>query len=59
MRSIKHERGQLNRLLKQNGTKTARAIVRARYPLGVRMNITADDIKPDFRQGIQEGSTRK
>jgi hypothetical protein len=44
---------QLNRLQKPNGTKTARAIVRACYPSSVRMNVKLEDIDDNFRQAIQ------
>ena len=44
--------GQLIRLQKGNGTKTARAIVRACYPPMVRMTVLPDDIEADFRQAI-------
>jgi hypothetical protein len=43
---------QLRRLQKGNGTKTARAIVRAFYPPAARMNVNVDDIGPEFRQAI-------
>ncbi|CAF3949357.1 unnamed protein product [Adineta steineri] len=43
---------QLNRLKQKNGTKTARAIVRALYPVSVRMDVSSDDIPPEFRQAI-------
>ncbi len=43
---------QLHQLQKPNGTKTARAIVRAFYPPSVRVNVDLDDIQPAFRQAI-------
>jgi hypothetical protein len=42
----------LNRLKKPNGTKTARAVVRACYPASTRAGITADQIDPEFREAI-------
>jgi hypothetical protein len=46
------EEQDLKRWQKSNGTKTARAIVRAFYPPNARANVTVDDINPDFRQAI-------
>jgi hypothetical protein len=42
----------LRRLQKVNGTKTARAIVRAFYPPAMRMSVVVDEIEPEFRQAI-------
>ena len=44
---------ELRRLIKLNGTKTARAIVRAYYPPSARMNFNTDDLTPEFRQAIR------
>ncbi|CAF4358105.1 unnamed protein product [Rotaria sp. Silwood2] len=43
---------QLIRLQKENGTKTARSIVRACYPRSVRCDTNLEDIDDDFRQAI-------
>ena len=43
---------QLARLQKANGTKTARSIVRAYYPVGARVNVSYEDVASDVRQAI-------
>ena len=43
---------QLARLQKNNGTKTARSIVRAYYPVGARVNVSHEDVGADVRQSI-------
>ena len=45
---------QLLQLQKENGTKTARAIVRAYYPPSVRVNIKPEDIDDKFRHAIND-----
>jgi len=46
------EEQDINKWQKPNGTKTARAIVRAFYPPNARKNVTVDDIDSRFRQAI-------
>ncbi|CAF4450948.1 unnamed protein product [Rotaria socialis] len=46
------EERQLIRLQKENGTKTARAIVRAYYPAAVRNEIKPEEIDDNFRNAI-------
>jgi hypothetical protein len=46
------DENELCRLQKPNGTKTARALVRAFYPLNERAGITPDDIQPAVREAI-------
>lgn len=43
---------QLNRMKKENGTKTARAIVRACFPSSIRADVDLEDIEEDFRYAI-------
>jgi hypothetical protein len=43
---------QLARLQKTNGTKTARSIVRAYYPVGSRVNVSHEDVVSDVRQAV-------
>ena len=43
---------QLQRLQKANGTKTARAIVRACYPPSARTDINIENTEAEFREAI-------
>ncbi|CAF5002379.1 unnamed protein product, partial [Rotaria sp. Silwood1] len=45
---------QLNRLHKPNGTRTARAIIRACYPLHARMAALEEGIDDDLRQAVHD-----
>jgi len=43
---------QLLKLKKENGTKTARSLVRTFYPPSARVDITSDEVDVSLRQGI-------
>ncbi|CAF0996739.1 unnamed protein product [Rotaria sordida] len=45
---------QLNRLQKPNGTRTARSIIRACYPLHARMDALEEGIDDDLRQAVHD-----
>lgn len=50
--ALKMTERELNRLKKENGTKTARSIIRALYPLEIRSTTDPDKIEDVLRDAI-------